>query len=180
MDSYFDSLPDELVIYLLQFMDLCSKEIFTKAYPQFYYLFKEEKRQFLKNNHFLTGQIRKFGIENIVDENRICLRNIIREKRFFIHTFPEIFRRLFLNIDTPVVEYISSLELKNNNHKIFICILEKNKNIIYIRTRGNNIISIWNSARHGEWMCNHQGISLTIVSKYYVNFELIDNILSVI
>ena len=106
MRNYFDYLPNEIILIMFKYMTITEKEHLTNAFPIFYHLFKETKRNFLEENYQINYKpLVKKGIEFYIESNKLCINAIIKKKKFYIDSFPEPLRRFFINYDTPIIPY---------------------------------------------------------------------------
>lgn len=184
--SYFDSLPIELVMIIMNHLNLKDKEHFTKAYTCFYHLFEDTKRRFLEENYQVNYRpLVKYGIDKFVEENKLCVRAIMRKKRFYIDTFPEPFRTFFIDYKTPIISYKCDFRRNGIIHcdpedvKYDVCIgkYPTDKRFIFIKNREKTkVLSFWEREIYGSWDCFFGEVIHAALAPYYVNFKLLENI----
>ena len=193
MENYFDYLPDEMIINVMKFMRLQDKEHFTRAYPEYYRMFKERKRRFLEENYQINYRpLVKKGIDFYVENNKICIHSILRKKRFYIDCYPQILKKYFISYDTPIIPYkckfrskasgIFHCDSEDLKHKISIgkypAISDSDaKRFMFIKTKDNKVISVWEREVYGGWDCYFEDFVYNIVGRYYINFGLIEQII---
>lgn len=193
-------LPDEIVFHIMKFMGLQDKESFTNAFPRYYCEFIKRKRQFLEENFHLNYKpLVKKGIDYFIRENKLCIVAIMRKKKFFIDSFPEPFRRFFVDYDTPLIPYKCRFGFALNHHwsddNKFNCKPEDLKNkisignyppefnvnkdckFILIKTKLDTVISIWSMGYSANWNCHIDGETHFILGDYYISFSVIERIL---
>lgn len=193
MENYFDYLPHELIINVMKFMRLQDKEHFTRAYPEYYIMFKERKRRFLEENYQINYRpLVKKGIDFYVEHNKICIHAMLRKKRFYIDCYPDIIKKFFISYDTPIIPYKCKFRSKANG--IFHCDTEDLKHRIcvgkypaisapdakkfmFIKTKDNKVISVWEREVYGGWDCYFEDSVYNIVGRYYINFGIIERII---
>lgn len=196
MSNCFDYLAIELVIKIMKFMRIQDKEHFTAAFPQYYSLFKARKKRFLEENYQVNYRpLVKKGIEYYLENNKLCISAMLRKKKFYIDCFPEPLRRFFIDYNTPIIPYkckfrsrpsaIFDCEPEDLKHKISVgkypCLLEPKANrFIFIKTKDNDVISIWEKESHGNWDCYFGDLVHAIIGQYYVNFRLLENIVELL
>ena len=196
MSNYFDYLPNELIVIIMKFMKLHDKEHFTKAYPEYYELFRDRKRRFLEENYQINYRpLVKKGIDVYVKENKLCIYAMLRKKRFYVDCFPESLRCFFVNYDTPLIPYRCSFRSRNSD--IFHCKSEDlkykismgkypavfdsvAKKFIFLKTKTDTVISIWEREAYGGWCCYFNGLVHVIIGRYYVNFKLLEKIVELL
>lgn len=190
MSNLFDKLPIELVINIFSYMSLDEKEKVTKVYPQYYDLIKERKRRFLEENYQVNYKpLVKKGIDYFVNENKICIKPIMRKKRFYIDCFPEPLRRFFIDYNTPIIPYkckfrskttgIFHCELSDLKYKISVGMYpaitdSKPKRFIFLKSKYDSVISMWEKEIYGQWDCYFGKSVHKLIGMYYVNFTLLE------
>lgn len=187
MESYFDYLPIEIIIIIYSYLRIQDREFFTKAYPQYYHLFYEQKKKFLTENLALGYRpLDKIGIEQALDENLLCITSLMRKKRFFVDCFPKPLRDFFINYDTPMLNeknmagYMFEDSAQKLEKPIYIGQTPKELKFILMKTKNNKFIKIWEQTRYGKWKCMVEGMIVDLISKYYVNFSMLDIIINAI
>lgn len=191
MSNYFDYLPDELIIKIFKYLSLQDKENLTREYENLYRFFKERKRRFLEENYQVNYRpLVKQGIEKFVEENKICVNAMLRKKRFYIDCFPEPFRRFFIDYNTPIIAYKCKFRSRKNGifdcdssdlkHKISIGKFPSDRRFIFIKTKDETVISIWERECYGRWDCYFGDLVHAVVGQYYVNFRLLENIVELL
>ena len=196
MSNCFDYLPVELVIKIMKFMRIQDKEHFTSAFPRYYDLFKARKKRFLEENYQVNYRpLVKKGMEYYLENNKLCISAMLRKKKFYIDCFPEPLRRFFIDYNTPIIPYKCKFRSRPSaifdcgpedlKHKISVgkypCLLEPKANrFIFIKTKDNVVISIWEKESHGNWDCYFGDLVHGIIGQYYVNFRLLENIVELL
>ena len=173
----------------MRFMEIVQKEHFTKAYLQYYHLFKEEKIKFLiENFHINYEPLSRVGIEKFIKFNMLCIDDVLRKKKFLIDSFPEIFRDTFIDINTPIINYYPSYMGENKSPCLFKDLEydrsfgeSMNGKFIFLKTKDRkDLISIWESSLYNDWYCVVKGSVGLIVSQHYIDFSLIEKIVDMI
>jgi len=196
MNNYFYYLPEELIIIIMNFMRVQDKEHFTNTYTEYYRLFRDEKRKFLEENYQVNYRpLVKKGIDFYVERNTLCIQSMMRKKRSYINCFPEPFRRFFVDYNTPIIPY--KCKFRSKSSEIFHCDPQDlkynisigkypvksdsvSKKFIFIKTKENKVISIWERENCLDWDCYFDEIIYCIVQRYYINFSLIEKIIETI
>ena len=191
--SRFDIIPFEIAEHIMSFMGLTQKEQFTKAYMKYYDIFKEEKRKFLIENYHLGYEpLCKVGIESCIERNILCINSMLREKGYIIESFPDIFRDIFVDINTPIIEYTPSYERPLESHcmarkiEYHKCFGRNNKEdnsrkYIFLKIKNKDeFISLRESAISKEWFCVIGGSVTLIISNKYIDFSLVEKITNMI
>ena len=120
MSEVYLPLPVEIVAKILNYLDLASKEHFVSVFPHYYSLIEEEKRKYLEDNFQINyRKLVKYGINACVNYNIICVKSIMRKKKFFIDCFPESLTRFFINYNTPLIPY--KCKFRSRQSGIFDC-----------------------------------------------------------
>lgn len=185
MGSYFEHLPIELIIIIYSYLCMQDREFFTKAYPEYYHLFYKQKKKFLSENLALGYRpLDKIGIERALNTNLLCVSTLIRKKRFFVDCFPKPLRDFFINYDTPMLNeknidaYMFDDSAEKLENSIYIGQTSKELKFILMKTKNNKFIKIWEQTKYGKWKCMVEGIVIDLISKYYVNFFMLNIIIN--
>lgn len=196
MDSLFDWLPDEIILKIFSYMTLENKEYLTYVFPNYYRLFVDSKKRFLEENYQVNYKpLVKKGIDYYLENNTLCVRQMLRKKRFYIDSFPKPLRDSLIDYDTPIIPYQCSFRKKSSG--IFHCnpnLLKYKisvgkypsirnlsaKSFIFIKTRYDEVICIWERDLYGGWDCYFGELVHSVIGQYYINFKLLDNIMELL
>lgn len=198
--DYFAKLPNELVIDIFERLDIVSKEYFTYAFMSYYELFKEEKRDFIEKNFNIDYKFfTRLGKEIFVNKNLLCIHTILRKKKNLLTKFPKIFTETLIDINTPVVNgdiFPDRFNVKSNNIgplsykkresfessllKYDKCIgLNKNDKYIILKTKDKlDFITIWKNTFKSEWYIIIDEKIQIIHNERFINFRILENIIS--
>lgn len=194
MESYFDYLPIELVIIIFSYLRIQDKEHLTNAFPDYYSLFKDEKKKFIEENYLVNYKpLVKMGVKYFLKENALCINSMLRKKRFFIDCFPKALKTFFVNYDTPMIPYkkecesgqdriqgtdIFRYDLKELKYPVSVGILPNKLKFIVLKRKDDEIVYIWEHSLYGKWMCHYNEMVLDVIDRFYVNFHILERIMT--
>lgn len=109
-------LPPELVELIVSFMTTVTKENFTIAYPDYYYLFKKEKQRLILENIGVLNPkyFKKESITRIVDNNIMCIQTIMRFRKKILDQVDETVKKNFVPDDIPIYRNIVQFDKLQN------------------------------------------------------------------
>ena len=187
--SRFDIIPLEIIQHIMSFMKIVEKEYFTKAYMQYYDIFKKEKTKFLFENYHLKYEpLIKIGVEKFINYNLLCVGDIMTKKIYLINSFPEIFRDIFIDINTPIIHYTSYYKRSLENYSVTEKIqynrcfgIINNRKYIFLKIKDTDeFISIRESVNSKKWFCVIGDSIDLLISRKYVDFALLEKIVEMI